>query len=303
MKYVKVGILGSGFGLYGYLPAFASLGASVSILSHYRDKVAARKELGKYLSNISFMEDEKQIFESCNALVVARRPTDQFKIINTICSYDNIQAVYLEKPIAPNPAQGLIVHDILALSNKAMHIGYIFLYMDLFSLLTESSVSNFSGRLYFTWHFQAHHFIKDLDVWKRKDSWGGGAIRFYGIQLIATLAGFSTIDIVTSTGKQLSPDETYAWRAHFLLGNRIDFYVDINSKASLDVFYFGTKDGRIASQSLSPFVRTADNDDSRVDLLKHLILDPTPSSERHKMYGKILDLWDRIEKCTTFEDA
>ena len=53
----KVGILGGGFGLYGYLPAFANLRFEIFTLSKYENFINKRPDLAKYIDKINFLND------------------------------------------------------------------------------------------------------------------------------------------------------------------------------------------------------------------------------------------------------
>ena len=99
---MKIGILGSGFGLYGYLPALMNLGYEVWVPIRYKEKISRRIELQKIVSDI-FLKSEEQILSDCGILVIARRPEDQFALLNQL-SYSK-QKYFLEKPLARNLAE------------------------------------------------------------------------------------------------------------------------------------------------------------------------------------------------------
>ena len=46
-------ILGSGFGLYGYLPALLDLGHMVTLPTRYQAVVAGRPELSRFMSRVA----------------------------------------------------------------------------------------------------------------------------------------------------------------------------------------------------------------------------------------------------------
>ena len=74
------GILGSGFGLYGYLPAAVALGFSPILCpARYQDKFFSRDELKKFNESISWVDTDQDLIEMATTLVISKRPIDQFK--------------------------------------------------------------------------------------------------------------------------------------------------------------------------------------------------------------------------------
>ena len=68
----KIGILGGGFGLYGYLPAFYNLGFDIFTLEKYSGFIKNRKDLEKLYDRINFISSEEELFNNVEYLNIAR---------------------------------------------------------------------------------------------------------------------------------------------------------------------------------------------------------------------------------------
>ena len=73
----KVGILGGGFGLYGYLPAFANLGYEIFTLKRYERFIKKRADLTKYIKDINFLKEE-DLISKVDCISISRNPENQF---------------------------------------------------------------------------------------------------------------------------------------------------------------------------------------------------------------------------------
>ena len=124
---ISVGILGSGFGLYGYMPAFANLGFKKFIVEQKNRKIILkRNDLKKFLKKIIFVKDKKTLLSHCNILVIAKRPKDQRNTINYLKKKNNIFKLHLEKPLDTNPNNSKKLLKLLNKLNKQFTIGYLF---------------------------------------------------------------------------------------------------------------------------------------------------------------------------------
>ena len=78
---MSIGILGSGFGLYGYLPAINNLGVGVNLLSRTQDVLESRAELRHLKANIEFCHSEQDLIQRSDKIVLARTPSSQLSFI------------------------------------------------------------------------------------------------------------------------------------------------------------------------------------------------------------------------------
>ena len=74
----KVGILGGGFGLYGYLPAFANLDFEIFTLEKYERFIRKRADLTKYIKDINFLKEE-DLLSKVDCISISRNPENQYK--------------------------------------------------------------------------------------------------------------------------------------------------------------------------------------------------------------------------------
>ena len=87
---MNAAILGSGFGLYGYLPALQALGCRVVLPLRYRSIIENRAELSGFAERIGWAADDTDAIDQADAVVVARRPADQSHLFNMV-PLDNAQ--------------------------------------------------------------------------------------------------------------------------------------------------------------------------------------------------------------------
>jgi predicted dehydrogenase len=185
------GILGSGFGLYGYLPAVAKrTGGKIHTLERYRETIRKRKDIKDYENRIMFEKDANAIFARCNAVIVALRPADQELLLAEILNLKWRGRLVLEKPLARTPELALALLERLAGSGIVYRIGFTLGTTAWFAQLTEylAAHKRETISLDFQWRFLAHHYRCDVDTWKRYGAQGGGATRFYAIHLMALFA-------------------------------------------------------------------------------------------------------------------
>ena len=82
-------IYGSGFGLYGYLPAIYKFSKKVYLNKKYQETFKSRKELALFEPKILWYKNVKNIISKIDYLVIAKRPIDQLKIIKQILKNKN----------------------------------------------------------------------------------------------------------------------------------------------------------------------------------------------------------------------
>lgn len=181
-------ILGSGFGLYGYLPALIELGENVVLPQAYKEKVMARPELYVLASRIHWAKDEEEAIALANALVIATPPQKQWDIVIHCLGLMNIKRVVLEKPLANTPSRASDLLESLRNSDKQFRIGYTFRHTRWFQDIPWPDLLDSRDLIEIHWNFMAHHFTNNLSIWKRLHSEGGGVLRFYGIHIIALLS-------------------------------------------------------------------------------------------------------------------
>jgi predicted dehydrogenase len=222
-------ILGSGFGLYGYLPALVELGVAVVLPLRCRSTLERRQELTQYVSKVAWCADTEEALARSDGVVVALRPDDQATWIPRLVGLSNIHQVILEKPLAPDPHAAVLLLSVLEDAGKRYRVGYTFRLMPWARRLREG-LAEARGGISLDWNFLAHHYRANLNNWKRFSPAGGGALRFYGVHLIALLAEFGYDDVSDSTIWGASDTEVERWHATFVGRNLCPFSLAVNSR-------------------------------------------------------------------------
>lgn len=302
-------IVGSGFGLYGYLPALVeSFREPVLLPEKYRSKVKARPELEPYLSAIEWVSDPETALASASGVVVATPPRRQAEVVPHLQRYPELKTLVLEKPVAVTPSMAIDLLAQLRRSGKRFRIGYTFLHTGWASHLEWPDMKG-SEEVVITWTFMAHHFAQALANWKREHSEGGGVLRFFGVHLLALLVrhGYRDVERSFLDGECVAqPDR---WQAIFSGPHVPACRVSIDSRSETTQFTvaFGGSDRRLLLVNLSdPYEleesAVTQGHDRRVEVLKRLL--DTIQSENlpyYVLYDEVNLLWQKVEAASTFE--
>jgi predicted dehydrogenase len=293
---MNVAILGSGFGLYGYFPALCEHHCRVLLPERYRAVLQNRPELSHLMENVRWMTDEKDAIGLADAVVVACRPADQAGMIAELVSKPKLKRLLLEKPLAIDPDTATHVLTQLERSKKIIRIGYAFGFTGWGGGLAAAANGS-NVEMFIRWTFRAHHYATDRSNWKRLHSQGGGALRFYGIQLIGLLAALGFDEVVSSRIATVKSDEVESWRACLAnkKGARCD--LELDSNAAQNSFSVHAPALGVDVALADPFDGpTVDDGDRRVPVLSALCKE-TLSAEQspHPWYRNTIELWRRIE--------
>lgn len=312
------GILGSGFGIYGYLPAILLIEDFVVLLTKSKENFYLRKELLPFAGRVIFIDDLDVFLQTITTLIISIPPIEQYKIVDKVLKYDNISWLFLEKPMSFDPQSAFMLKKSLDKSQKKYALCYSFLYTDWFREM-NNIVSAKNQKTVFhlnvKWFFKAHHYKNNLNNWKRNVSVGGGVIRFYGIHLIAVLVSLGFSNIIYSETTGYSENDLFLWEAEFsnpISGSTLKLFV--NTDCQKDFFEVSIKnkisDAEEESENLitqtSPFGSNhhiENGIDSRTLVLKEYISDTyerTDSVISSIFYDQVNSLWSYIESRSHF---
>ena len=291
---MNVGILGSGFGLYGYLPSLLAVeGVSVLLPARYAARVAQRADIGPLAPRIDWVDTDTALLDRSDALVIAQRPQDQVAILPEILSRPHISGLLLEKPLAPTPAMAMSVLDQVEAAELRLRIGFSFRYTrwgrNLLACLESSPID-------IVWQFRAHHYATGADNWKRQVSSGGGALRFYGTHLIALLAECGYDSVIASETRASRPGEAAAWTATLGGPERPACRILVDSDS--DNTMFSLRSGAAGVALSDPFdeVELHPPFDRRVDVMTPLCRELcTPAAAAPTWHRAATALWTSIE--------
>ncbi len=296
-----IGILGSGFGLYGYLPAVCQIGSKVALLSKSKQKFYSRLELAQYTNQIIWFESETDLFSNVKTLIIALPPFMQGKYFELAIQYKNIENYIFEKPLEKNPQEAMRLLSVIIAARVNFRIGYTFCYSPWGKELLNYIESNGCESFRLNWVIKKRkEFVSDLN-WKENKVAGGGLLRFYGIHALA-LAVFSVLEVDHSffikIAKSLSGQ---------IFGTEIVFKrqkVKINLKFSETEEHFevevqGKNRQKYFYENSGPFgVIHHDREDVRVPILKTMLEDlaiQKLSKDLEKKYVMCNRLWQNIE--------
>lgn len=170
---MSVGILGGGFGLYGYLPAAVLNGNAVVTLDRYKTEILNRPELKSYLTEIEFVEHEKFLVKIVDSLIIARNPQSQFDLLMKFAG--DFEHVYLEKPLALELTSHRQLLDHLLEKNQSFSLGYLVQFTNWFNQIDFEKTS----RIEILWEVKINE-----DSWKSRDFPDKGLFSFFGIHLL-----------------------------------------------------------------------------------------------------------------------
>lgn len=254
-----LGILGGGFGLYGYLPAAAKLlQEPVLLLKKYKPIIDSRKELFSFKEQIIWMEAEEELIKTADSLVISRRPLDQEALVTKCLLQTNLKRIMFEKPLASSPENAHKILHQIDTSNKYCSVGFNFRFTSWAMQLKEKILNGeFSEHenINLSWHFMADHFSRNVGSWKMDHVQGGGAIRFYGIHIIALLAELGYEHVVFS-GVSTSnfKHSFFNWTACFKGLGLPTFFVDLDSKSNASFFkIYLSNDKQALFEGIGPF--------------------------------------------------
>ena len=294
-------ILGSGFGLYGYLPAVLKKKSNIVYLEKKYEKIiSARKELAIYKNKVIWIKNYLNHIEIIDYLIIAKRPSDQFKIIKKIINKKNtFKKIFLEKPIAKNTLEAKELLHILKRKKINVSFGFIFNYTNWYKKIKNFLKKNKKKYIIeVTWNFEAFFLKKKIKSWKNDFSQGGGIINFYGIHFIKLVneLGFNKIN----NSVQINKNKKNYWFSSYKKNNNQIFTLKINIFSKKNSFKIKLKnDSKNISISFpNPFGKNNifNKEDNRIIFLQKYLEYEIHKKTNYKELFKFTDFWEKIIK-------
>src|SRR3990172_4617124 len=178
---VRLGVVGSGFGLYGLLPAFQKIPECVIT------GIAGRssKRMVDYCRETSvprIYPDWRGLIEDTkpDAIAVAVVPKYQPEII--VYALQRGISVFAEKPLAIGLEQAEQLQACARKSGLPNMVDYIFPeipeWREVKRLLEENAIGQVA-QVTVNWSFMSHDIQNRLNTWKLNPEEGGGALAYY----------------------------------------------------------------------------------------------------------------------------
>jgi hypothetical protein len=189
----------------------------------------------------------------------------------------------------------------LDISEKRYRIGYTFLHTGWQQELPWPKASPPSTKLSIVWTFMAHHFQTDLTTWKRVHNEGGGALRFYGIQLLALLTEHGYDGVRSSVLKGEDDREPECWDAVFTGTGLPECYVHVDSRSTTKRFAitrFKADEADVLLRLADPFEHEIHKSgaDTRVGVLNRLLETfQVADQSLAALYNRVNLLWQKVE--------
>ena len=283
-------VVGSGFGLYGYLPALVRTFREPVILPEaYRAKAEARGELRPYMASVRWARDVDAALDEATGVVLATVPSEQPALVERCCDSPRIERLVLEKPLAVTPRDAQAVIDRIERSGKRYRVGYTLLHAAWARDLRWPS----GTRASIDWTFMAHHFARDLSNWKRDPRQGGGVIRFFGVHVLALLANYRFDRVLRSS----VAGESERWDAEVTGAHGAIARIRMDSRSPQDRFSISIGSGAgIALKE--PFEREQPQagDDRRVPVLERVLASfEQDDAAYQRLYRAANALWEQAE--------
>lgn len=178
---LKIGIIGSGFGLYGLAPAFSSIENCrvVAICGKKSERLISYcRSIG--LKNIYTDWQEMLDNEELDAIAIAVPPSVQYAIAKKAIGMR--LNIFAEKPLALNYKQANELF-VLAKKKKITHgIDFIFPEIDQWKKTKNLLDNKTFGKLEHVsvnWDFESYDIKNKISSWKTNTKEGGGALSFY----------------------------------------------------------------------------------------------------------------------------
>ena len=240
---LELGILGGGFGIYGYLPAAVDNGWNVKLLEKYRKTIQDRVELNYCLESCIFVQDESEILSSVDYLVIARIPKEQYRIVSNLKR--NYEKLFLEKPLAPRLENHRQIIDRLIQSNQDFSVGYLFPYSSWWKSLSEQLGSKILDEVNIDWKIST-----PLSDWKREIGFGGGLRDYYAVHFVPIIQEFSPL--ITSYNFSQIEDQLHI---DFKIDKEIKFKISASLGTENSFCVTGKSEGtqRYFHESETPF--------------------------------------------------
>lgn len=182
---MNIGIIGGGFGIYGWAKAAATQkNIKLSTLSKYKKNILERKDTKNLYNKINYHNKFTDLINSIDTIIIAKRPIDQARIVSRIFSIKKKINLILEKPLSNNVVNSLKLFKKIK-NNKINYLFGMTLNETKWAIKLKKLIKlKKIEKIEINWFFLADHYKYNKRNWKRYVKMGGGSLRFYLIHFI-----------------------------------------------------------------------------------------------------------------------
>ena len=277
-------IIGSGFGIYGYLPAVYKNSKKIFLNIKYKKKIEKRIELTRYLKRVTWYFDIKDINNKIDYVIIAQNPKKQFLIVKKILRFLKPKHLFLEKPICHTPNKSLNFVEFLHKNKIKFSVGYLFAYLNWYRYIKKNLTYN--QKFEITWRIRLN---KKNNLWKSNHKEGGGLVRFYSIHLFRL---FHDLDLTKI--HKVSVNKKHC---KFILKDQKENIIFLNVKYALINQFHIKHNKNYFLKSSNPFMKSIKiNKDPRVSIIQKYIKDIFENFKiNYKHEKKFIEFWKQIE--------
>ena len=176
----KVAIVGSGFGMYGLLPAFSRIKGCkvVSICGKNSERMlnyCKKLGLNRYTDWREMLQKEKP-----DAVAIAVIPSHQYEI--TRYALENGMAVFAEKPLTTSFDTSLELNKLAKKKRMPNMLDFLFPEIPEWHAAKKAIENGLIGEILkvnVDWTFLSYDLMNHIKSWKTDVKQGGGALSFY----------------------------------------------------------------------------------------------------------------------------
>jgi len=264
---VSVGVIGSGFGAYGYMPALIEEGNSVISLKRYIPKIISRPELQKYVGEIRFIEEISELFHLSEKIVIAVPPAVQSQII----SHNKLagKKLFLEKPLGISLLEHSNVLKKLITDKIDFRLAYLFMYTEWIQLIPETNYDDLEIFWSFPWPETG---------WKSELVNNSGAAVYYGIHFYPIFWKLGVL------AKNVKTNEKYGGLSIESSQPRITISILNSTQNSFEIVQTQGNRKQSLFKSVSPFgdIPRKNQLDPRIDFLRKYLSDRSETATTKK---------------------
>ena len=278
-------ILGSGFGLYGYLPAIYKISKNIFLNTKYEKKIKNRAELKKFLKKITWYNEKKLTLKKIDYLIIAQNPQKQDLNLRKYVKIYRPKHVFLEKPISINPSSSIKLIEFLQKEKIKFSVGFLFKYIAWHNYIRRRLTRNQNYKI--IWNIK---YNSENSLWKYTHSLGGGLIRFYSIHFIRIFYDLKFFKINKITTKKNF--------CYFDLSDKNNNNMILEVKFSKINRFYIEHNKKNCYNSVNPFLKKINKKiDPRISVLYKYINDVINNPKlNYKYEKKFIFFWDKLEK-------